>query len=130
MPSEDAKRIRILHDVSSCKLCCIGGNNKRSIKVLMESQIAGSFFLLVCIEGSGIKCLFRCKQFGVIHASLISALMASLISSCRGLFIFRGQGIPPIMKEECYDVDLYEWTKVDHTNAVSLSPRPRLDFQC
>lgn len=31
----------------------------------------------------------------------------------RGLFIFRGQNIPPIMLEECYDVDLYNWQKVD-----------------
>jgi elongation factor 1-gamma len=31
----------------------------------------------------------------------------------RGLFLFRGQDIPPIMKEECYDIDLYNWTKVD-----------------
>ena len=38
----------------------------------------------------------------------------------RGLFLFRGQGIPPIMKEECYDVDLYNWTKVDTTDEVCL----------
>lgn len=37
----------------------------------------------------------------------------------RGLFMFRGQGIPPIMKEECYDVDLYNWTKVDTSDEVS-----------
>ena len=44
-------------------------------------------------------------------------------SLCRGLFIFRGQGIPPIMKEECYDVDLYDWTKVDINDAVSYLTR-------
>ena len=48
----------------------------------------------------------------------------------RGLFLFRGQDIPPIMKEECYDVDLYNWQKVDINNPVShrylpaLSPSP------
>ena len=49
------------------------------------------------------------------------ALLPHQSSCCRGLFIFRGQGIPPIMKEECYDVDLYDWTKVDHTDPVSFS---------
>jgi len=37
----------------------------------------------------------------------------------RGLFLFRGQDIPPIMKEECYDIDLYNWTKVDINDPVS-----------
>ena len=40
------------------------------------------------------------------------------IACCRGLFIFRGQNIPPMMLEECYDVDLYNWQKVDVTNEV------------
>ena len=43
---------------------------------------------------------------------------------CRGLFIFRGQNIPPMMLEECYDVDLYNWQKVDVTNEVLPSINP------
>jgi len=31
----------------------------------------------------------------------------------RGFWIFRGDGIPPQMVEECYDLDLYTWTKLD-----------------
>jgi elongation factor 1-gamma len=31
----------------------------------------------------------------------------------RGFWIFRGNDIPPIMKEECPDLDLYEWRRVD-----------------
>jgi hypothetical protein len=37
----------------------------------------------------------------------------------RGMWIFRGQDIPPIMKEECYDLELYTWTKVDPSDSVS-----------
>ena len=40
-------------------------------------------------------------------------------SSCRGFWIFRGQDIPPIMKEECFDLDLYTWTKVEPTDEVN-----------
>ena len=40
----------------------------------------------------------------------------------RGLFLFRGQDIPPIMKDECYDVDLYNWTKVDTSDEVMVHP--------
>ena len=36
----------------------------------------------------------------------------------RGVWIFRGQGIPPIMLDECYDLELYNWTKVDIADAV------------
>lgn len=35
---------------------------------------------------------------------------------CRGFWIFRGQDIPPIMKEECFDLDLYTWTKIDSSD--------------
>ncbi|KAK9796239.1 hypothetical protein WJX73_009454 [Symbiochloris irregularis] len=31
----------------------------------------------------------------------------------KGLWIFRGSGIPPIMLDECVDLELYEWTKVN-----------------
>jgi elongation factor 1-gamma len=31
----------------------------------------------------------------------------------RGFWIFRGGAIPPQMVEECYDLDLYTWTKLD-----------------
>lgn len=36
----------------------------------------------------------------------------------RGVWIFRGQGIPPIMLDECYDLELYNWTKVDIADPV------------
>ena len=36
----------------------------------------------------------------------------------RGMWIFRGQDIPPIMKEECFDLDLYTWQKVDPSDPV------------
>ncbi|PQQ13487.1 elongation factor 1-gamma-like [Prunus yedoensis var. nudiflora] len=31
----------------------------------------------------------------------------------KGLWLFRGQEIPPFVMEECYDMELYNWTKVD-----------------
>jgi elongation factor 1-gamma len=31
----------------------------------------------------------------------------------RGVWMFRGQNIPQIMQDECYDLELYNWTKVD-----------------
>jgi len=31
----------------------------------------------------------------------------------KGLWLFRGKEIPPFVLEECYDMELYEWTKVD-----------------
>ena len=34
------------------------------------------------------------------------------------MWIFRGQGIPPIMLDECYDLELYNWTKVDIADLV------------
>ncbi|KAK9809891.1 hypothetical protein WJX72_001136 [[Myrmecia] bisecta] len=37
----------------------------------------------------------------------------------RGFWIFRGQGIPPIMLEECYDMELYNWTKVDPSDKAA-----------
>ncbi|CAL8463238.1 g2772 [Coccomyxa elongata] len=36
----------------------------------------------------------------------------------RGMWIFRGQEIPAIMQEECFDLPLYEWTKVDTNDAA------------
>jgi len=30
-----------------------------------------------------------------------------------GVWIFRGQDIPQIMKDECYDLELYDWAKID-----------------
>lgn len=41
----------------------------------------------------------------------------------RGMWIFRGQDIPPIMKEECFDLDLYTWQKVDPKDPVRDFPR-------
>lgn len=34
----------------------------------------------------------------------------------KGLWIFRGQEMPPMMVEECYDVDLYDWKRADPTD--------------
>ena len=31
----------------------------------------------------------------------------------RGFWIFRGQDIPQMMKDECYDLELYDWKKLD-----------------
>ncbi|KAJ6389795.1 hypothetical protein OIU77_028005 [Salix suchowensis] len=31
----------------------------------------------------------------------------------KGLWLFRGQEIPQFIIDECYDMELYEWTKVD-----------------
>lgn len=39
------------------------------------------------------------------------------------MWIFRGNDIPPIMKEECYDLELYNWNKVDPSDPVSPSIR-------
>lgn len=37
----------------------------------------------------------------------------------KGFWIFRGQDIPQMMKDECYDLELYEWQKLD---GKSLKP--------
>lgn len=29
------------------------------------------------------------------------------------ILLCRGQDVPQMVKDECYDVELYEWTKVD-----------------
>lgn len=34
----------------------------------------------------------------------------------KGLWLFRGQEIPQFVIDECYDMDLYEWRKVDITD--------------
>ncbi|CAA6660229.1 unnamed protein product [Spirodela intermedia] len=34
----------------------------------------------------------------------------------KGLWLFRGQEIPQFVIDECYDMELYEWTKVDITD--------------
>jgi len=31
-----------------------------------------------------------------------------------GVWVFRGQDIPPVVKEECGDIELYTWTKCDY----------------
>lgn len=31
----------------------------------------------------------------------------------KGLWLFRGKEIPQFVMDECYDMELYEWTKVD-----------------
>ncbi|KAH9543129.1 hypothetical protein CY35_13G046000 [Sphagnum magellanicum] len=35
--------------------------------------------------------------------------------SIKGVWLFRGTEIPQMVKDECYDVELYDWTKVDIT---------------
>ena len=39
----------------------------------------------------------------------------------RGFWIFRGQDIPQMMKDECYDLELYEWQKLDSKNLQPVS---------
>ena len=39
----------------------------------------------------------------------------------RGFWIFRGQDIPQMMKDECYDLELYEWQKLDSKNLDPVS---------
>lgn len=36
----------------------------------------------------------------------------------KGLWLFRGQEIPQFVMEECYDMELYDWTKVDINDEV------------
>lgn len=39
----------------------------------------------------------------------------------RGFWIFRGQDIPQMMKDECYDLELYDWQKLDSKNLDPVS---------
>ena len=34
----------------------------------------------------------------------------------KGLWLFRGQEVPQFVIDECYDMELYDWTKVDITD--------------
>lgn len=34
----------------------------------------------------------------------------------KGLWLFRGKEVPQFIIDECYDMELYEWTKVDITD--------------
>ena len=36
----------------------------------------------------------------------------------KGLWLFRGQEIPKFVIDECYDMELYNWTKVDNNDEV------------
>ncbi|GLJ16735.1 hypothetical protein SUGI_0287910 [Cryptomeria japonica] len=36
----------------------------------------------------------------------------------KGLWLFRGQEIPKFVMDECYDMELYDWTKVDVNDEV------------
>lgn len=36
----------------------------------------------------------------------------------KGLWLFRGQEVPQFIIDECYDMELYEWTKVDISDAA------------
>lgn len=43
----------------------------------------------------------------------IGILGADVPYQIKGVWLFRGLGIPAEVTEECYDAELYEWTKVD-----------------
>jgi elongation factor 1-gamma len=34
----------------------------------------------------------------------------------KGVWLFRGQDVPQMVLEECYDAELYDWNKVDINN--------------
>lgn len=40
----------------------------------------------------------------------------------KGFWIFRGQDIPQMMKDECYDLELYDWQKLDGANLKPVRP--------
>ena len=40
----------------------------------------------------------------------------------KGFWIFRGQDIPQMMKDECYDLELYDWKKLDGAKLEPVSP--------
>ena len=50
----------------------------------------------------------------------------------KGFWIFRGQDIPQMMKDECYDLELYDWTKLNGANLepVSCSPLYSIWNEC
>ena len=39
----------------------------------------------------------------------------------KGFWIFRGQDIPQMMKDECYDLELYNWEKLNGGNLEPVS---------
>lgn len=49
------------------------------------------------------------------HAFGVMAILkdAKGLFPITGVWIFRGQEIPQIMKDECYDLELYNWSKID-----------------
>lgn len=55
------------------------------------------------------------------HAALLQQRRDEVAAVCRGVWIFRGQDIPPIMKDECVDLELYNWSKVDLSDPVRPS---------
>lgn len=48
----------------------------------------------------GVMCILKKDKIFPIH----------------GVWMFRGQDLPPPMLEECYDMELYEWRKADLSN--------------
>ncbi|EHA8588568.1 hypothetical protein COCNU_scaffold005823G000020 [Cocos nucifera] len=38
----------------------------------------------------------------------------------KGLWLFHGQEIPQFVLDECYDMELYDWTKVDISNEAQM----------
>ena len=55
----------------------------------------------------------------ILHDSRHPPYEADGMLASRGLWIFRGSDIPPIMQEECVDLELYDWKKVDLSDSVS-----------
>eukprot|EP01024_Parvocaulis_polyphysoides_P017362 TRINITY_DN1767_c0_g2_i1.p1 TRINITY_DN1767_c0_g2~~TRINITY_DN1767_c0_g2_i1.p1 ORF type:complete len:445 (-),score=82.69 TRINITY_DN1767_c0_g2_i1:181-1371(-) len=53
----------------------------------------------------------RKYAFGVV-----AILQKDGIFPIEGVFMFRGQEIPPPIVENCYDIELYDWEKVDLSN--------------
>ena len=60
-------------------------------------------------------CLCPLPQTTLQHVGIITSACAV---SHRGIWIFRGPGIPQIMLDECYDMELYDWVKADINDPV------------
>ena len=63
-----------------------------------------------------------CAQHASKHSQrccrVLQLSFPTLSIRCRGVWIFRGPGIPQIMLDECYDMELYDWVKADINDPV------------
>jgi len=48
----------------------------------------------------------------------------------KGLWLFRGQEIPQFVIDECYDMELYEWTKVDISDEAQKERASQMIEDC